>query len=498
MAIKIAFIGAGSIGFTRKLLSDILTVPELQNIEVAFTDINKQNLDMVYQLCQRDIEANGLDIKIQATLDRREAFKDAKYVINCVRIGMLEAFTKDVEIPLKYGVDQCVGDTLSAGGIMYGQRDIAALEGFCKDIREVAKPGCMLLNYSNPNAMVTWYCNKYGGVPTVGLCHGVQGGHKLIAGALGYDQKDIDIICAGINHMTWYISVKHNGVELNDKLLAALEADPEIAKTEKVRIDMMKRFGYFSTESNGHLSEYVPWYRKRTGEIMRWIDLGKWIDGETGGYLRVCTEGRNWFETDFPNWLKEPPMKYVEEERSQEHGSYIIEALETGRVYRGHFNVVNHGCIENLPDDCIVEVPGFVDTHGINIPRIGNLPLGCAAACMSNITVQRLAVEAGAHGDIMLLRQAMMMDPLVGAVCNPPEIWQMVDEMLIEEAEWLPQYADEIERAKERWAKAEAEGTLIPPIITEGAARLHTKTVEEMAQDRKAATENASKADKAH
>ena len=301
MAIKIAFIGAGSIGFTRKLLSDILTVPELRNIEVAFTDINPHNLDMVYQLCQRDIEANGLDIKIQATLDRREAFRGAKYVVNCVRIGMLEGFTKDVEIPLRYGVDQCVGDTLCAGGIMYAQRDIAALKDFCRDIREVAAPGCMMLNYSNPNAMVTWYCNKYGGVPTVGLCHGVQGGHHLIARALGYEKKDIDIICAGINHMTWYLSIKHNGEELKDKLLAALEADPEIAQTEKVRIDMMKRFGYFSTESNGHLSEYVPWYRKRTDEIKDWIDLGVWINGETGGYLRVCTEGRNWFETDFPN-----------------------------------------------------------------------------------------------------------------------------------------------------------------------------------------------------
>ena len=233
---KIAFIGAGSIGFTRGLLTDILSVPEFHDIEVSFTDINPHNLDMVYQLCQRDIEANGLNIKIQATLDRREAFKDADYVINCVRIGMLEAFELDVEIPLKYGVDQCVGDTLCAGGIMYGQRDIAALEGFCKDIREVAKPGCMMLNYSNPNAMVTWYCNKYGGVPTVGLCHGVQGGHELIAKALGYEKKDIDIICAGINHMTWYISIKHKGVELKDKLLEAMMNDPEIAQTEKVRI----------------------------------------------------------------------------------------------------------------------------------------------------------------------------------------------------------------------------------------------------------------------
>ncbi len=493
---KIAFIGAGSIGFTRRLLSDLLTVPEFKNIEVAFTDINQRNLDMVTQLCQRDIDSNGLSIRINSTLDRREAFKDAKYVISCVRIGMLEAFTKDIEVPLRYGVDQCVGDTLCAGGIMYGQRDIAAFRDFCRDIREVAAPGCMLLNYSNPCAMVTWYCNKYGGVPTVGLCHGVQGGHALIARVLGYEQKDVDIICAGINHMTWYISVKHKGEDLNPKLLAALEADPETAKREKVRIDMMRHFGYFSTESNGHLSEYVPWYRKHTDKIRKYIDLGVWIDGETGGYLRVCTEGRNWFETDFPNWLAAPPFEYKAEKRSSEHGSYIIESLETGRIYRGHFNVVNNGTITNLPDDCVVEVPGYVDGNGISIPKVGDLPLGCAACCNSNVSVQRLAVEAGAKGDITLLRQAMMLDPLTGACLEPDAIIQMTDELLIEEAQWLPQYAEEIERARQRVAKAKEEGRFIPPILTEGAARLHTKTVEEMRLDREAASRNAAEADK--
>ena len=487
---KIAFIGAGSIGFTRGLLADLLSVPEFSEIEVAFMDIDQRNLDMVLQLCQRDIDENGLNIKIQATLDRREALKDAKYVIDCARIGGLEAFRTDVDIPLKYGVDQCVGDTLCAGGIMYAQRDIAMLEGMCKDIREVAAPDCLLLNYTNPNAMVTWYCNHYGGVKTVGLCHGVMGGHALIAKALGYKQEEIDIICAGINHMTWYISIKHDGEELNGKLLAALEADPRIAREEKVRIDMMKRFGYFSTESNGHLSEYVPWYRKRPDEIRRWIDLGVWINGETGGYLRVCTEGRNWFETDFPNWLKEPPKEYVYENRGQEHGSYIIESIETGRVYRGHFNVINNGCITNLPDDCVVEVPGFVDTFGLNIPTLGDLPLGCAACCQSNISVQRLAMEAGAAGDINLLRQAAMMDPLTGAVCTPDEIFQMVDEMLVAGEQWLPQYAEEIQRAKAR-----LENKTVPYREVKGFT-LKAKTVEEMAAEKAKYREMASAAAK--
>jgi len=493
MSFKIAFIGAGSIGFTRGLLRDLLAVPEFKNIEVAFTDISSQNLEMVTKLCQRDINENGLDIQIYSTTNRREALRDAKYIFSVVRIGGLEAFQYDIEFPLKYGVDQCVGDTLSAGGIMYGQRGIAEMLAICKDIREVADPNCLLLNYANPMAMMTWACNKYGGVKTIGLCHGVQGGHKQIANVLGLEKHEVDIICAGINHQTWYIQVKHNGEDMTGKLLEAFENHPEYSKTEKVRIDMLRRFGYYSTESNGHLSEYVPWYRKRPEEINEWIDLGSWINGETGGYLRVCTEGRNWFETDFPNWMNDSAFEYKQEARGEEHGSYIIEALETGRVYRGHFNVVNNGVISNLPDDAVIEAPGYVDRNGISMPHVGDLPLGPQAVCNVSISVQRLAVEAAVNGDDMLLRQAMMMDPLVGAVCNPKEIWQMTDEMLIAGEKWLPQYKKAIAEAKERMAS----DNLIPTKEYKGAARLKVKTVEEMAQNRKEANKNAGESDKA-
>ncbi len=496
---KIAFIGAGGVGFTRTLLTDLLCVPEFRDMEVSFTDIDKNNLDMVTALCQRDIDSNGLNIRIKATLDRREAFSDADYVINAVRIGGLEAFSYDVEIPLRYGIDQCVGDTLCAGGIMYGQRGIPAMLDFCRDIREVAKPGCIMLNYANPNAMITWACNKYGGVKTIGLCHGVQGGHNQIAEALGYKKDEVDIICAGINHQTWYIKVSHQGEDLLDKILPAYEADEKLSETEKVRIDMLKRFGYYSTESNGHLSEYVPWYRKRLDEIKNWISLDTWINGETGGYLRICTETRNWFETDFPNWMQEDPKKYVAESRSQEHGSYIIEGLETGRTYRGHFNVMNEGCITNLPDECVIEVPGYVDFNGISIPKVGDLPLGCAAVCSSSVWVQKLAVEAAVAGDVSLLKQAMMMDSLVGAVCDPNEIWQMTDEMLIAEKQWLPQYSEEIKLAEARIAESKRNGTYINTRDDfHGSNRLRIKSIEEMAADRKAASESAGKTDKAH
>lgn len=492
MSFKVAFIGAGSIGFTRGLLRDLLTVPEFNNIEIAFCDINQHNLDMVTELCQRDIRENGLNIQIQPTTDRKEALKDAKYVLCTIRVGGLEAFATDVDIPLKYGVDQCVGDTLCAGGIMYGQRGIAEMLDICKDIREQSAPDVLLLNYSNPMAMLTWACNKYGGVRTIGLCHGVQHGHHQIAEAFGLKKSEVDIICAGINHQTWYIQASHEGKDLTGDLLEAFEKHSEYSRTEKVRIDMLRRFGYYSTESNGHLSEYVPWYRKRPEEINEWIDLGNWINGETGGYLRVCTEGRNWFETDFPNWMKDEPMQFIPEKRGEEHGSYIIEGLETGRVYRGHFNTVNHGVISNLPDDAIIEAPGYVDRNGISMPHVGDLPLGPAAVCNVSISVQRLAVEAAANGDDKLLRQAFMMDPLVGAVCNPKEIWQMVDEMLVAQAQWLPQYGDAIAAAEARLAA----GDLIPTKEYKGAARLKVKTVEEMQQDRDAANKNAGESDK--
>ncbi|WOO42227.1 alpha-glucosidase/alpha-galactosidase [Rubellicoccus peritrichatus] len=491
---KITFIGAGSIGFTRRLVADILTVPEMADTLFAFTDISKANLDMVTQLCRRDIKANKLPAKIQSTTNRRKALTDADYVFCVVRQGGLEAFQTDIEIPLQYGVDQCVGDTLCAGGIMYGQRTIHTLLEFCRDIREVSKPGAMFLNYSNPMAMNTWACNKYGGVKTIGLCHGVQGAHhqitkcteiwakkkKLISKDVTLSTKDVDVIAAGLNHQTWFTKAEWNDIDLIPIMLELFEGNPEYVKTEKVRIDVLKRFGYYSTESNGHLSEYLPWYRKRAKEIPQWIDLGNWINGETGGYLRACTESRNWFEHDFPNWMKADPWEFTPGNRSEEHGSYILEGLETGRIYRGHFNVMNDGVITNLPDECCIEVPGYVDKTGIQIPVVGDLPLACAATCSVSARVQQMSVEAAVHGDVNLLKQAMLHDPLTGAVCNPEEIWQMTDDMLIAQQQWLPQYKSAIPAAKKRLTAATRNKTRVKLLKNNGAARLKLKSVDQM------------------
>ena len=513
MPLKIAMIGAGSIGFTRRLMGDLLTVPEFADTHFAFTDLNQHNLDMVTQLAERDIKGNNLPATVMATVDRRAAIADADYVLCMIRCGGLEGFATDIDIPLKYGIDQCVGDTICAGGIMYGQRGIAAILDFCKDIREVAKPDALFLNYSNPMAMLTWAANAYGGVKTIGLCHGVQGAQHQIASCttvwakanhlIGDDEKikknDIDFIFSGINHQTWCVKAEWRGHDLIPMMHALFMGHPEYPTTEKVRIDVLKRFGFYSTESNGHLSEYLPWYRKRLDDINKWIDLSSWINGETGGYLRVCTEGRNWFETDFPNWLAQDPPQFVPEKRSEEHGSYIIEGLETGRVYRGHFNVPNVNHIPNLPNGCIIEIPGYVDRNGLNMPVVGDLPLACAATCNVSVRVQEMAVKAAVTGDSLLLKQAMLHDPLTGAVCDPEEIWQMTDEMLIAGEPWLPQYVatGAIEAAKASLAKHERDGTRVKTMDGfKGMARLETKTVEEMQERANEARANAQAADK--
>ena len=476
MTFKICIIGAGSVGFTKKLCQDILKVPEFEDIEIALTDINAHNLDMITQIIRRVVSANGLKTRVTATTDRREALTGARYIMNCVRIGGLEAFADDIRIPLKYGVDQCVGDTICAGGILYGQRGIPAILDFCRDIKEVSEPNALLLNYANPMVMITWACIEYGGVRTVGLCHGVQNGHRQIANALKLPMEQVDIVCSGINHQTWYIDIRNNGRKISrDELITAFENHPTFSRQEKVRIDVLKRFGFYSTESNGHLSEYLPWYRKRPDQIMDWISTDEWIHGETGGYLRYSTENRNWFEQDFPIFLEEAGEKLATYTRTDEHASWILEGLETGRVYRGHFNMRNGGVIRNLPADCIIESPGFVDRFGINMVEGVILPDACAATCSASVNVQRMSVRAAMTGDVDLLKQAVLHDPLVGAICTPEEVWQMVDEMLVAQAHWLPQYAHAIPAAIERLKT--------PKVKTRdwaGAARFDVRSVEQM------------------
>ncbi len=508
--LTIAFIGAGSVGFTRGLLKDILGVPEFAATHFNLMDISPKNLEMVATLCRQDIAANNLIATVHQTTDQIEALRNADYVITTFRVGGLDAYQGDIDIPLQYGIDQCVGDTICAGGIMYHQRNAPVFLKLCADIKAHAKPGAILLNYANPMAMNTWLCNTHGGVKTIGLCHGVQGAHHQIANCIQrwalaegvlkegetVHRREVEVIAAGLNHQTWFLKAEWRGKDFIPLLPDLFAAHPEYQKTEKVRIDVLKRFGYYSTESNGHLSEYLAWYRKRPQEIAKWIDTSSWINGETGGYLRVSTEGRNWFEHDYSTWLSEKAPVFGPTNRSEEHGSYIIEGLETGRVYRGHFNVINQHHITNLPNGCVVEIPGYVDRTGVHCPAVGDLPSGCAATCSASVQVQKMSVEAAHKGDVNLLKLAMLHDPLVGAVCSPEEVWQLADEMLVAQAPWLPQYAAEIPAAQARLAAHVANGTRVALSTTRGAARQHTKTICEMDSERAQSRANAAAADK--
>jgi len=437
--IRVAMIGAGSVGFTRRLLMDVLAVTEFQNTEFRFMDISEENVNMAATLCRKMIEDNKLPAVVVATTDRLTALKNADYVISTVRVGALEAFAHDIEIPLKYGVDQCVGDTLGPGGIFYAMRTIPVLLGIAEDMRKVC-PNALLLNYSNPMAMNTWALRKAGGVRVVGLCHGVQGGAWQIANSLKIPYDELEYICAGINHQTWFTKVCHKGVDLTDKVLEAFKNDPDMMKGEPLRIDVMERFGYYSTESNGHLSEYLPWYRKTADYHERYDNKDSWAGGETGGYLRICRESQEEYKENYPKWLSGELDQIPLGDRSHEHGSHIIEGLETGRRYWGCFNVANTGLITNLPNGCTVELPCIVDSNGIQPTFIGDLPMACAATCRASISVQEMAVEAALTGDKQMLRLAVLHDPLTSAVCTPDQVWSMVDEMLEALKPWLPQF----------------------------------------------------------
>lgn len=435
---KVAILGAGSLGFTRRLVADILAVEELRDTEFAMHDIDELGLERITTLCGKFMEENKLPSKVTASLDRKESLEGADYAISAVRVGGLEAFEKDIAIPLKYGVDQCVGDTLGPGGIFYALRTIPVLLDFCRDMREVC-PGVLFMNYSNPMAMNSWAVLSEGGVRYLGLCHGVQGDHHHLARVLGVPPEELDYLAAGINHQVWFLELTHKGEDLRPKLLDAFKKDPDAVARDPVRVDVLEKFGYFSTESNGHLSEYLPWYRKTKELVEKWRWPGSWAGGETGGYLRACRERDAQFDREYEQLLEESSRMKLGS-RSHEHASYIIESLQTGRPYKGYFNVRNTGIIANLPEGCVVEVPCWVDRTGIQPVHVGELPKHLAASLNWSVTVQDMAVEAAITGDRDLAKMALLHDPLTSAVCTTEQVWRMADEMFEAYGPLLPQF----------------------------------------------------------
>lgn len=442
---KITFVGAGSIVFTRNLCSDILLTPALQNSTISLMDIDPVRLERSRKLVQAIIDRRGLKARVEATTDRHEALRDTRFVITTFQQGGLEAYALDIDIPRKYGVEQCVGDTLGPGGVFRGLRTIPVLLDLCDDIDELA-PDALLLNYVNPMAINCWAIADGSGRPHVGLCHSVQGTSEMLARWIGVPYDEVSFLCAGINHQAFFLEFRRGTEDLYPLIWEAIERD-EVMNEEPVRGEMMKYLGYFVTESSGHASEYVPYYRKTasmvTDELSRrfknqgdfWFDFAR-----TGGYLRHCQDRENAADEEF-RALSEG-IKDLPTERTHEYSSYILEAVETNRPARINGNVPNSSLITNLPNGCCVEVPCLVDSNGVQGTVVGDLPTQLAALNRTNINVQELTVEASLMGDRDAVHHAVMMDPLTAAVCTLPQIHAMVDEMLEAQSRWLPQFND--------------------------------------------------------
>jgi len=435
---KVAIIGAGSVVFCKTLMLDIMATPPLEDTQFVLMAPSTTRTSQVERFAQRVIRENNLKAEVFITTDRREALKDANYVITTFQVGGVSAFQMDYEIPLCYGVDQCIGDTLGPGGVFRALRSIPVILEVAHDMEELC-PKAVLLNYVNPMAMVCWALGETK-VNFVGLCHGVQTTLDLIAGYVGVPKEEIDYVCAGINHMAWFIRLEHRGKDLYPLLRERFEK-PEYYVNEKVRGEVFRHFGYFMTESTGHLSEYVPWFRKNQKALDLYCDEPS-FGGETGAYYKWSQYVADKYKdrdvlADEPTVL--PP-------RSVEYCSYIIEALETGKVFRFNGNVRNEGMITNLPPDCCAEGPMYADRSGLHRTIVGDLPPQCAALNLTNINVQRLAVLAAKTAEPELVVQACALDPLTGAVLTLKEVRDMVGEMLEEEKQWLPQFEGKVLR----------------------------------------------------
>lgn len=430
---KVAFVGAGSIVFTKTLMNDLLSTPALAGSHYCLMSRTMPKLERMEAYLNRVIDANGLQASISRTLDLEEAVTDADYVIVTLQVGGTEAFGVDYEIPLKYGVDQCIGDTLGPGGIFRALRTIPTVLNVAKTMERVA-PGGRLLNYANPMAPVCWAIGRESSIEFVGLCHGVQTTTDLISGYVGVPKSELDCFVAGINHMAWFLSIRHKGEDLYPLFRANCEK-PEYYVNEKVRIEVMRHFGYFMTESTGHLSEYLPWFRSSERALAAYCDEPG-FGGASGAYYK-------WGKTVAEKFERIDPLEFETTElqhRSAEYCSYVIEALETDKVFRLNGNVRNDSLITNLPDGCCVEVPLYVDRTGMHPIHVGALPPQLAALNLTNVNVQGLAVEAALTGDPELVMNAVALDPLTSACLTLKEAREMTAEMLEASRQWLPQF----------------------------------------------------------
>ena len=436
---KIVIIGAGSHVFSRHLITDILTWPELRDGTISLMDISQEPLDLIAGFARRLVKQNGFKTKIEATTRRREALDGADYVFVTIQVGGSKATWPDRELPRKYGVDQAVGDTTGVGGVFYGTRHVPVILDICRDMAELC-PDAWLLSYTNPMAIICWAVNDYTKIKNVGLCHSVQGTASELAKYVGVPVDELDYWVAGINHMAWFLKLQHHGNDMYPILKEKFKnpavyssEDAHWAGPDVVRAEIYKAFGYFNTESSRHMSEYTPYFRKRPELIDKFL-LGESEHFSFAGRVKEKQEQ----DAELQKMLASDekfPLKH-----SGEYGSGIIRALETGIPLRINCNVKNNGLITNLPNGCCVEVPSLVDKEGIHPCYVGDLPAQLAALNRTEVNVHELAVRGIIEKDKTKIFQAVLLDPLTSAALTIDETRKMVDEIFAASQQYLADY----------------------------------------------------------
>ncbi len=442
MGRKIAFIGAGSVVFTRNLVRDVLSYPALADSTLALMDIDEENLAMAEAVVKRIIELGNYPAKVVATTNRAEALEGADGVVCTIQVGGMKALLADVGIPDKYGVSMCVGDTRGPSGIFRFLRTVPVMLDICRDIERYC-PDAIFLNYTNPMAMLCRAMQSETKVRVTGLCHSVQGTAEMLAKWIGAPMDEVTYLCAGINHQAWYLEFKWNGKDAYPLIREAVEK-PEIYNEEQVRNEMFLHLGYYVTESSGHNSEYNAWFRKREDLMEKYCTHGTgWNPGlPVMSRLKISpTTGDDWWKerrrTEFNKWLEGP----VDLTRGSEYAASIFNAVfGDNTMFEFNGNVRNFGLIDNLPEGCCVEVPVLASKRGLDPIHVGPLPEQLAILNDINARCEELAVEAALTGDPKKVYYAAYYDPLTSAVLSLAEIKSMVNEMFEASREWLPQF----------------------------------------------------------
>jgi alpha-galactosidase len=434
---KFAFIGAGSFNFTRKLIKDILTFEALSDSTFALMDIDESRLPTIKAAVEKIIKAGNYPAKVFTTTDRVEALKDADGVVITILQGGVQVWRHDIEIPKKYGVNINVGDTRGPAGIFRALRTIPVMLDICRDIEEYC-PNAIVLNYTNPMAMLCRAMQGQSKVNVTGLCHSVQGTASMLARWIGAPEEEITYLCAGINHQAWFLEFKWNGKDAYPLIREAVKK-PEIYNYEIVRNEMFIHLDYYVTESSGHNSEYNAWFRKRPDLLEKYCTHGTgWNPGHYGMILDLHLDRAKTWQKQIEEWLAQDT---VDISRGYEYAAYIFNAiLGDNTMYEFNGNVRNFGLIDNLPEGCCVEVPVLASKRGLNPMHVGKLPSQLAILNDINARCEELAVEAAIEGDPRKVFHAVCFDPLTSAVLSLAEIKEMVDEMLGKNRDWLPQF----------------------------------------------------------